>query len=418
MTIPNPAVAPAGGTARAPLPSLYARRAVQRPTTVNPDDAAIVIGEGRDRQVLGRAQADRRIEEFAAGLVALGAPPGAGFAVPAVADGETALLAIAALEAGLHLVLDDPSVPTSAGLRLATDVGPPADPLWPLLRVLDSGRSLDRIAAHGAMHVALAPQDLARRTAARNATDPAIVTSAGPPLDFAALWAGVDRLLDLGDLLRAGEPILFARGLDAPWVVALAMAAYARGAPIAFGGAATAGATGPGVIVDGPSLARDLEAVVGDPQSGYLARLRRIRAARAERGRAPSSTADTGVRVAGALQRGADPFPSGRRARLVLLEDTDRPRAFYERTHDLGPLPLRLAADPAAAAPVLLNRPHRFRLGALGLPLPDHDVHLEDGRVVVHGPSIAGPARRARTGIAARPGPDGFLMPAEEPPGD
>ena len=390
---------------------------MQRPTTVNPDDAAIVVGEGRERQVLGRAQADRRIEEFAGGLVALGVPPGAGFALPDVADGEAALLAIAALEVGLHLVLDDPSERTSVGLRTAADIGPGIDPLQPLLRTLDGGRRLDRLAAHGAMHVALAPGDLARRTAARSGSDPAIVANGAPALDFAALWAGIERLADLGELVRQGEPILFARGLDAPWVVALAMAAYARGAPIAFGGAATAGAIGPGVIVDGPALAHDIEAVVGDTESGYLARLRRIRAARGERGRSSSQITDTGVRVATAFQRGEDPFPPGRRARLVLFESTKRPRAFYERIHDLGPIPLRLATDPAVAAPVLLNRPHRYRLGALGLPLPDHTVHLEDGRVVVDGPAVAGPTRRAQTGIAARTGPDGFFLPTEKASG-
>jgi hypothetical protein len=263
------------------------------------------------------------------------------------------------------------------------------------------------------MHAALAPEDLARRTAARSAGDPAIIAGGAPALDFAAVWAGVDRLAGLGDLLRPGEPVMFGRGLDAPWVVTLLLAAYARGAPIAFGGAAAAAAVGPGVIVDGPALADDVEAVVEDERSGYLARLRRIRATRAERGHDPSPVAATGVRVAGALRRGDDGFPSGRRARVVLFEGADRPREFYERVHALGPVPLRLAADPAVAAPVLLNRPHRYRLGAFGLPLPDHEVRVEDGLVVVHGPTVAGTSRTVRTSIHARPGPDGFLVPNE-----
>lgn len=386
---------------------------MQRPTTVSPDDAAIVIGEGRERQILGRGQADRRIEEFAGGLVALGAPAGTGFALPAVPDGEAALLAIAALEAGLPLVLDGTRTPVAAELRTALDLPADVDPLRPVLRSLDGGRSLDRLAAHGVMGAALGPGDLARRTAERCGVDPAIIVDGAPALDFASLWAGIDRLVGIGDLLRPGEPILFARGLDAPWVVALLMAAYAQGALVAFGGAAAAGAVGPGVIVDGPALADDVEAVVADERSGYLARLRRIRAARAERGRSPSTVADAGVRVAGALRRGEDPFPPGRRARLVLFEDTRRSRGFYERIHALGPVPLRLAADPAVAAPVLLNRPHRYRLGAFGLPLPDHDVRVEDGLVVVHGPTVAGASRTARTSIHARPGPDGFLVPTE-----
>jgi hypothetical protein len=384
---------------------------VDRATPVRPDDAAIVVGEGRDRQILDRAQAGRRIEEFAGGLVALGVPAGTGFAIPPVVDGETALLAIAALEAGLILALGDTDA--DVGLRPVPTDGP--DPLRPVIRSADGGRSLDRLAAHGVMGAALTPEDRARRTAARSGDDASIDTGDSTVVDHGALWAGVDRLAALGDLLRPGEPILFARGLDAPWVVALMLAAYARGAPLAFGGAAAAAAIGPGVIVDGPALSGDVESVVGDERSGYLARLRRVRAARAERGRAPSSVADAGVRVAGALRR-PDPFDGGRRARLVLFEGDDRPRGFYERIHALGPVPLRLASDPAVAGPVVLNRPHRYRLGALGLPLPDHDVRIEDDRLVIAGPAVGGPTRIARTRIAARLGPDGFLLPAEDEP--
>jgi hypothetical protein len=303
---------------------------------------------------------------------------------------------MAAIEIGLALVFGDGPAPTRAGLRTTPDEAPD-DPRFPVLRPLDDGRSLDRIAAHGVLRIALEPDLRSRRTAERKGTDTALIVPGKTTLDLDALWAAIRALEEVEDLLRPDEPILFARALDAPWVLALALAAYARGAPILFGGAVAARTYGPGVIVHGGLLQADLITVLEEDYAGrrgYLDLLRRARASR-DRG---------GPAVIGST-------------RAVLIADGDLPVAGYERIHALGCLPLRLATSPDAAGPALLNRPGRYRLDALGVPLPSHTADVVDGWVRVDGPCVAAPERSALTAIRGHLEPDGFILPMSEPTG-
>jgi hypothetical protein len=369
---------------------------VSRLEPIAADATAIVLGGDPSRQALTRAQAERRVEEFAAGLVALDCRRGDRFALPSVADGEALLLAMAAIEVGLAIVFGDGPAPPRSGLRITPDEEADTDPRFPLLRPLDDGRSLDQLAAHGVLHIALEPDLRPRRTAERQAGDVALIVPGAATLDLQALWAAIRALHAVEDLLRPEEPILFARPLDAPWVLALALAAYAVGAPIAFGDATTLRAAAPGVIVHGALLAESLPALLEEDQSrrGYLERLRRARVART-------------------VGPGATLIP-----RLVLADVGDLSAEDARRIHAAGPLPLRLATAAEVAGPALLNRPALHRSDALGLPLPEHRAEIVEGCVRITGPAVAGPTRTTDIGIPGRMDGDGLVFPAPEASGD
>ena len=83
--------------------------------------------------------------------------------------------------------------------------------------------------------------------------------------------------------------------------------------------------------------------------------------------------------------------------------------------HLSGTAVLHAIGDPRLIVPAALNQPHRHRLDAYGLALPEHTATIEHERLVVRGPAgIATGPLGTETAIGARIDPDGFIVPAHD----
>jgi hypothetical protein len=370
---------------------------------------ALLLRDAGGWRTLTRAELDARVRELAHGMVEAGLPAGGVVALEHAADGDALLVAIAALEAGAVVALG-PAVPPfdvvlaadparAAACAAAAGVG---DPLALSAVAADAGRSLERLAAHGVVRRALRPEELADRARLRRGGDAAVRGADGATVALGRLHAGVGTLRAVGDLLRPGETMLAARPIDRPWVLALALAALEASAPVAVGGIADAAAVRAGPIATTAEEAEALAAAM--PVSpGPLERRMRAASLRLQRGDRARLAVLRAARVL--LGGGARPP-----ARCLVVDDRLVPRDACTRLHGAGATVLHAAADDRLAAPVLLNRPHRYRFDALGLPLPGHRAAIEEGELVVRGPAApeGGPLR---TGLLVREGPDGFLAP-------
>ncbi len=327
------------------------------------------------------------MREYAAGLLAIGCRPESVLALEHATDSEALMLAIAALEVGVTIRLGPACAPFAAGFarlpvraaELAASGG--LDPVCvPTAVASDNAASLERLAAHGVMHVALEPDAVRERSRLRRGNQCALITRNGIELSLTQLHAGVSALRQLPDFLRAGEPLLITVPLDEPWLIALALAAVEVGAPVAVGLLSDAPTLRPGLIVTDAAAISELPDLSGSDASVFASLARRL-------GR----------------NRTSPP------ARCLLVADHLVPVAVCETLQTSGTTVLHLATDPHACAPVLLNLPHCFRFDAYGLPLPDHTCELIDGCVVVRGPSVLKTTPEgAVTPIAARLDPDGF----------
>lgn len=364
---------------------------------------ALRVRAGSAWRSVPRSTFDARTAEYADGLLEAGCRPGDALALDEAREGEVLAVAQAALAAGLAVRLGRAEPPFTAAFagdparaaELARLAG--VDPVRiPVPTARDHGASLERLAAHGVLRAA-------RETAPAPAPDPsrpALASPGGAVLTAAELAAGVRALREVGDLLRPGTTLLIAAPLERPWLVALALAALETGTVVALGRIADAEELGPDVVVATRAAVEELAAGMDEP--GRRARARSLRVQRGDAER-PSRLADLARR----LGRGRAVRP----ARCLVVADGALSRDLCTDLHVSGTTVLHAAADDRAAAPLLLNRPHRYRFDALGLPLPGHRAAVADGALVVEGPAVAG--GRLEGALAVRPGPDGFLLPAE-----
>jgi len=367
----------------------------------DPTAPALLVRAGPTWQAISHATVVRRIEEYAFGLRETGCRPGDALALDAAHEAEAVLLAAAALRAGLVVRLGPAESPFAAAIatdparaaELASSAG--IDPVRvPVPSAQDTGASLERLAAHGVLLAALQPTALEPLPA----DAPALTRTGGPVLTVAELAAGVRALREVGDLLRPGGPVLIARRLEEPWLLTLALAALEVGAPVAIGRLADAETIAPDVVVASKTavegLARDH---AGGSQSA------RARSLRIQRG---------GVERHSRLVDHARLIVRRRRVqpvRAMIVADGRLTRDLCTDLHVSGTLVLHAATTSTAAAPILMNRPHRYRFDVLGLPLPEHVCTIVDGQLEASGPGIAG--GWTRTAIAAQPGPDCFIAP-------
>ena len=364
---------------------------------------ALRVRAGSTWRPVPRSILDARTVEYADGLLETGCRPGQSLALDEARDGEVVAVLRAALAAGLAVRLGRAEPPFAAAFaadearaaELARLAG--VDPVRvPVPTTRDHGVSLERLAAHGVLRTARGP----RRAAPPEPTRPALATAAGAVVSAAELAAGVRALRDVGDLLRPETTLLITSPLDRPWLVALVFAALECDTAVALGRIADAEELGPDVVVASSTAVETLAAGLDEP--GRRARARSLRVQRGDVER-PSRLADLARRLG--RNRGVRP------ARCLLVADGTLGRELCTDLHVSGTTVLHAAADDRAAVPLLLNRPHRYRFDALGLPLPAHHVVIRDGLLDVEGPAVAG-GRLVGT-IAARPGPDGFVLPPE-----
>ena len=335
--------------------------------------------------------ATARTRELAHALLEVGAAPGAVVALEHAGGGEALTFAQAALEAGLAVRLGPAQAPFAAALAAtparAAELAALADVdqvAVPVAVAADRGRSLERLAAHGVLQAALDPDGLAQRAAARSDGDIAVIAHDGTAFTRGALAAAVAALQAVGDLLRPGEPVLLALPVDQPWLLALALAASAAGAPVTIGSLGDAPAIRPGVVVGSCADVADL----------------------AEPGAA-------GPRVLAGLARRLGRNRTAPPARCLIVPDGFVDRDLCAALHLSGTAVLHAVGDPHLLVPAALNQPHRRRIDAYGLPVPGHAAEVAAGRLVVHGPAgaDAGPDGTA-TAIGARIDADGFVVPA------
>lgn len=367
---------------------------------------ALHVRVGGGWKTIDQATADVRVREYAHGLLELGCADGV-VALDGGRDGEAVLIAGAAWEAGIPIALG-PAVPPFAAAfardpvraaELALTAGIPADRVVvPTLQ--DQGVSLERLAAHGALHAALRADRLDERRAGLTPDAPALIGASGIVLSRGEVGAGLAALRNVGDLLRPNETTLIGGPLDQPWLIGLAFGALATGGSVAIGRVRDAAALQPGVIV---ASAAAVEEVAQQVELG-ASRRARAQSLRRQRGDGTRSTLLPDLARRLGLQHRA-PAP-----RCIIVVDGMIPRDLCTDLHAIGTTVLHGAAAPWAAAPFLLNRPHRYRFDAVGLPLPDHDLAVDDGTVEVRGPAVHGGVCRAT--IALRSGPDGFLLAA------
>lgn len=363
--------------------------------------AALRVRTGTAWRTVPRPVLDARVREYADGLLEAGCRQGDVLVLDEAREGEVLAIALAAFASGLAIRLGRAEPPFAAAFT-----GDPAraaelarlaaiDQLRiPVPTARDRGLSLERLAAHGVLHAAR--EGPAPSAPAPDA--PALATAAGASLTRAELAAGVRALCEVGDLLRPGTTLLIAVPLDRPWLVALGLAALERGTAVALGRIGDAEALGPDVVVATRAAVEGLAAELDEP--GRRARARSLRVQRGDAER-PSRLLELTRR----LGRGRGVRP----ARCLLVPDGPIPRDLCTDLHVGGTTVLHAAVDDRAAAPLLLNRPHRYRFDALGLSLPDHRSAVVDGRLCVTGPAVAG--GRLESALAVRSGPDGFLLP-------
>lgn len=362
---------------------------------------------------LSRAAVEQRVRELSNGLLEVGCVPGDVILIEHGTDGEALLMAIAALEIGVTLQLGPAKLPIVAGY-VASPARAAAVALKAGLKPIcvacsptaDEGQSLERLAAHGVLHNALHRDAVRTHTQDRRGGQRALVTADDTTLSLAHLHAAVRTLRNVGDLLRPGEPVLIAMPVTEPWLVALALAAIEAGAPIAVGTLQDAASLHPGVVVAACDKARGLAEAADTQLTRAGNRYARARSLEMQRG-----SANSPLRLAKFLR-----LP-GRRAgavsiRSLIVPDGVVPRPLCTNLHMIGTTVLHAAVDSNVAAPVLLNRPHRYRFDALGLALPDHRCTIIEGRVVVEGPATCdAPDGPTMTSILARFGPDSFIFP-------
>ncbi|MFM7693116.1 MAG: hypothetical protein ACKO7U_02240 [Actinomycetota bacterium] len=363
--------------------------------------AALRVRTGAAWRTVPRPVLDARVAEYAGGLLEAGCRPGDLLALEEARDGEVLALVLAALDAGLAVRLGRAEPPFAAAFaaeparaaELAALAG--IDQVRvPVPTARDRGVSLERLAAHGVLHVAREgplPADAAP-------TAPALLTAGGAALTRAELDAGVRALREVGDLLRPDTTLLIAVPLERPWLVTLALAALATGTAVAIGRIGDAEELGPDVVVATRAAVEGLAGELDEPGRRARARSLRIQRGDAER---PSRL----LEMARQLGRGRGVRP----ARCLIVPDGVIPRDLCTDLHVGGTTVLHAAVDDRSAAPLALNRPHRYRFDALGLPLPEHRATAAGGRLAVEGPAVAG--GRLADGVPARGGPDGFLLP-------
>ncbi len=365
--------------------------------------AALRVRSGAAWRTVTRPVLDQRVLEYAHGLLEAGCRPGEVLALEEAREGEVLAIVRAALEAGLAIRLGRAEPPFAAAFagdparaaELAALAGVDQARV-PVPTSRDRGLSLERLAAHGILHAA-------RERPAPSAPAPGaptLMTATGAVLTRSELAAGVRSLREVGDLLRPDTTLLIAMPLDRPWLVALALAALEDGAAVALGRIGDAEELGPDVVVATRAAVESLAAELGEPGRRARARSLRIQPGDAER---PARLLGLTRR----LGRGRSRHP----ARCLVVPDGLIPRNLCTDLHVGGTTVLHAAVDDRGAVPLLLNRPHRYRFDALGLPAPDHRCTVVDGHLSVEGPAIA--EHGLEVVLAARGGPDGFLLPPE-----
>ena len=363
--------------------------------------AALRVRTGAAWRTVPRSVLDERVAEYAGGLLEAGCRPGDALALEEAREGEVLAMVLAALDAGLAIRLGRAETPFAAAFagdparaaELATAAA--VDQVRvPVPTSRDRGVSLERLAAHGVLRAARegpGPEALPP-------TAPALTTAGGAVLSRAELAAGVRSLREVGDLLRPGTTLLIAVPLDRPWLVALALCALETGTAVALGRIGDAEELGPDLVVAAPPAVEGLATALEEP--GRRARARSLRVQRGD-----PEHASRLIEMARRLGRGRGMRP----ARCLIVADGLIRRDLCTDLHVGGTTVLHGAADDRSAAPLLLNRPHRYRFDALGLPLPDHRSAVVGGRLAVEGPALAG--GRIEAALGARLGPDGFLLP-------
>jgi len=102
-------------------------------------------------------------------------------------------------------------------------------------------------------------------------------------------------------------------------------------------------------------------------------------------------------------------------ARCLIVPDGFVDADLCGQLHLSGTAVLHAVGDPRLIVPAALNQPHRHRLDAYGLPLPEHTATIEDECLVVRGPAgIATGPLGTETAIGARIDADGFIVPAHD----
>ncbi len=360
---------------------------VQQPTS------ALWTRSGALWRVLDRPLFEARVRELANAMLELGREPESALALEHATTSEALTFAVAALEAGMTVRLGLAQPPFGAAL-VATPVRAAAlaqqarvdQVAVPTAATADGGRTLERLAAHGVLHAALHPTSLAERTAARRDDQMAVVGADGTAFSLVQLHAAMRALQQVGDLLRPDEPVLIAVPLDQPWLLAFALAAIEAGAPVAVGELGDAPMIRPGVIIASASDVSDL------PEPGA-----------------------SGPRFLAGLARRLGRNSTAPPARCLIVPDGFVDTDLCGQLHLSGTAVLHAIADPRLIVPAALNQPHRHRLDAYGLPLPDHTATIEDDRLVVRGPAgIATGPLGTETAIGARIEADGFIVPAHD----
>lgn len=363
--------------------------------------AALRVRTGAAWRTVPMPVLDARVAEYAGGLLEAGCRPGDALALEEAREGEVLAVALAALDAGLAVRLGRAERPFAAAFageparaaELAA-LGGIDQVRVPVPTSRDRGVSLERLAAHGVLHAAHEGPEPAEPAPGA----PALATAGGSVLSRAELAAGVRSLREVGDLLRPDATLLIAVPLDRPWLVALALAALETGTAVALGRIGDAEELGPDVVVATRAAVEGLTAELAEP--GRRARARSLRIQRGDADRSSRL-----LELTRRLGRGRGMRP----ARCLIVSDGMIPRDLCTDLHVGGTTVLHGAADDRSAAPLLLNRPHRYRFDALGLPLPDHRAAVVGGRLAVEGPALAG--GRVEAALGARLGPDGFLLP-------
>lgn len=361
--------------------------------TAHAQHPAVWTRNGALWRALDRPLFESRVRELANALLELGVRPGDVVALEHATGSEALTFAVAALEAGAAVRLGPVHGPCAAALVAtpvrAAEVAALASVdqvAVPCAAEGDGGRSLERLAAHGVLHAALHPEALAERSAARDADGTAVVAADGSSFPLAALQAAMASLQAVGDLMRPDEPLLLAMPLDQPWLLALALASLAAGAPVAIGSLGDAQTIRPGVVVASCADVAELP----DP-------------------------AATGPRFLAGLARRLGRNRTAPPARCLIVPDGFVERGLCGDLHLSGTAVLHAVGDPHLLVPAALNQPHRSRLDAYGLPVPDHAALIDGERLVIRGPAglPTGPLG-TETAIGARIDADGFVVPAHD----
>lgn len=344
-------------------------------------------------RVLDRPLFEGRVRELANAMLELEREPETVLALEHATTSEALTIAVAGLEAGLTVRLGMAQPPLGAAL-VATPVRATAlaqqagidQVAVPVSTTADGGRSLERLAAHGVLHAALHPLALAERTAGRDDAQPAIIGADGTVFTLGQLHAAMRSVQQVGDLLRPDEPVLIAVPLDQPWLLAFALAALEAGAPVAVGELGDAPMIRPGVIIASAAAVSEL------PEPGA-----------------------SGPRFLAGLARRLGRNSSAPPARCLIVPDGFVDAELCSQLHLSGTAVLHAIGDPRLIVPAALNHPHRHRLDAYGLPLPDHTAAIDDERLVIRGPAgLPTGQLGTETAIGARIDADGFIVPAHD----